>query len=227
MTTLVTLRPGLTLEAGAAASWARMEAERGRPLDVNRATVSRADQFEKYYAYLAYKAGRGPWAPLALHPDDSWHCYPTARAVDTDDDAWIRAHPDHGWRFVVKDEKWHAQYYPNLDKHRNDPAPAGTGKPITLEDIMTKTREAFYVLHEGNLFLGRQMGGLVHVQPVDLDVWSGGTQSAGYWNLKRTDENGKAVDDGPLMLEEPPTFDTQNNPDAWASVVRFCGGPGK
>lgn len=130
MTTLVTLRPGVSFEAEAAASWARMETERGRPLDVNRSTVSRAEQQKKYDDYRAYLAG-GPWAPLALPPDKSWHCEPIARASDTDDDEWIRAHPDHGWRFVVKDEKWHAQYYPHLDRHRGEGMPAGGGaRPI-------------------------------------------------------------------------------------------------
>lgn len=144
MTALITLRLGLTLEAEAAASWARMEAERGAPLDVNRSTVSRAAQQIVRDAYLAHLRG-GPWAPLALDPDDSWHCLPRARAVDTDDDAWIRAHPDHGWRFVVKDEKWHAQYYPELDRHRGEGFPARPVKstapapsPTIQEDTMIR-----------------------------------------------------------------------------------------
>jgi len=120
MTTLVTIRPNLSLEAEAAASWARMERDRGRPLDVNRSTVSRDAQMK---LYLDYVEGRSD--VLALHPDDSWHCLPRARAVDTDDHAWIRNRPAYGWRFVVPSEAWHAQYYPHLDQYRGQGFPAG------------------------------------------------------------------------------------------------------
>lgn len=130
MTTLTVLRPNLILEQEAAASWARMERERGRELDVNRSTVDRGAQME---LYLDYKEGRSN--VLALHPDESWHCYPRARAVDTDDDVWIRNHPDHGWRFVVRSERWHAQYYPELDKYRGTGNPANTKeKNMALDD---------------------------------------------------------------------------------------------
>lgn len=142
--TLVTLRPGLTLEAEAAASWARMEAAAGRRLDVNRSTVSRADQFKLYWAYVAYKNGTGPFAVLALHPDQSWHCEPRARAVDTDDDLWIRVRPSFGWRFVVRTEKWHAQYYPHLDQHRGQPAPSGQASSTPKEDDDMATKVYLY-----------------------------------------------------------------------------------
>lgn len=170
MTVLVTLRPGLSLEALAAESWARMEAARGRPLDVNRSTVSRASQFTYYYAYQRYLNG-GPWAPLALHPDNSWHCEPRARAVDTDDDAWIRGRPEYGWRFVVKSEKWHAQYYPEHDKFKGQPAGGGakplpTPQPSRKESDMlifqvTKTWDGggiqgqVYALAPGSLYVAR------------------------------------------------------------------------
>lgn len=121
-TNLVTLRPGLTLQAPAAASWARMEAERKDRLDVNSSYRDPAEQQKAYDAYRAYLNG-GPWAPLALRPELSWHC--KGLAVDTDDDQWVRDHPDHGWRFVVPTEKWHTQYYPELDKHAGEPAGGG------------------------------------------------------------------------------------------------------
>lgn len=124
---VTTLRPGLTLENEAAASWARMEHKKGSRLDVNRSTVPRAIQLSMFNAWNDWVAGRGPKPPhgRAIHPDYSWHCEPRARAVDTDDDAWIRNHPEYGWRFVVNDEKWHAQYYPELDKFRGTGFPAG------------------------------------------------------------------------------------------------------
>ena len=127
MTDLVTLRPGLKLRADAAGSWARMEADRGAPLDVNRSLASRKTQMEFYLAYQRYLHHGGPWAPLALHPDDSWHV--DGLAVDTDDDEWIREHPEYGWRFVVDSERWHAQYYPWLDLTRSRPA-GGNSTPL-------------------------------------------------------------------------------------------------
>lgn len=160
---MITLRPGLTLEAGAAASWARMEKRRGRPLDVNRSLASRAVQQKLYEDYLRYLAG-GPWAPLALPPDKSWHVL--GLAVDTDDDEWIRAHPDHGWRFVVASEKWHAQYYPNLDRHRSEGMPADeSAKPfptIGEEDTMFRARSSktghWYIIGETTVTLIRAGG---------------------------------------------------------------------
>jgi len=100
-----------------------MERDRGRQLDVNRSTESRDEQFTKYYAWIAFVNGTGPRPNhgRAIHPDESWHCLPRARAVDTDDDEWIRQHPEYGWRFVVKDERWHAQYYPEHDKFKGEP----------------------------------------------------------------------------------------------------------
>lgn len=126
---LVTLRPGLTLAPEAAASWARMEAARGSRLDVNssfRDPVEQQKARDAYLAWIAYQNGGpvAPWAPLALDPSKSWHCL--GLAVDTDDDAWLRANPDHGWRFVVSTEKWHAQYYASLDKYRSQGFPAGS-----------------------------------------------------------------------------------------------------
>lgn len=115
MLDLVTVRPGLTLLPEAAKSWVRMEQQLGRELDVNRSYADYDTQMALFLAYRAYLSGRGPEAPLALHPDDSWHC--RGLAVDTDDDQAVRAMPDHGWKFIVDSEVWHAQYYPGADQH--------------------------------------------------------------------------------------------------------------
>lgn len=137
MTTLVTLRPGVTFEAMAAASFARMERDRGKPLDVNFSTRAWDLQMSMYLAWEAYVNGKGPKPNhgRAIHPKYSWHVPPIARALDTDDDVWIRQHPEYGWLFVVADEKWHAQYYPNLDKFLGQP----TGNEQKEEEEMSIT----------------------------------------------------------------------------------------
>jgi hypothetical protein len=106
------------LDAPAAASVARIDAQLGRPLGLNRAGGSAAEQQEKRDAWLAYRAGTGPWAPLALPPEESWHCQ--GLAVDTDDPAREDVMPRNGWRFPVGGEPWHGQYYLHLDQHTND-----------------------------------------------------------------------------------------------------------
>jgi len=103
-----------------------MEHARGGELDVNRTTVDRDVQLKMWNDWRLFVSGLAPRPNhgRAIHPDESWHCLPRARAVDTDDDEWIRNHPEFGWRFVVRDEKWHAQYYPELDEYK------GTGMPV-------------------------------------------------------------------------------------------------
>lgn len=147
---LVTIRPGLKLREDAAASWVRMEAEHGGPLDVNRSTDAWDVQMQKYRDYLAYKAG-GPVAPLALHPSKSEHVWRGTDAstdkddtggiaVDTDDDAWIRAHGGaHGWEFNVPSERWHTEYRAHNDQHRADPGALGG----------TTDMPAYHIVHTG------------------------------------------------------------------------------
>lgn len=158
---LTSLRDGLTLEAEAAASWARMEAHIGR-LDVNRSYADWDTQMGLYNAYQRHLAG-GPWAPLALHPKYSMHCQ--GLAVDTDDDARVRANPRFGWVFNVPSEKWHAEYRPNLDQLRGTgfPQAAATGtavpfpapaEPLTLtEDSMRIISWAGHVFTVGQEYV--------------------------------------------------------------------------
>jgi hypothetical protein len=134
------------LRAGPAASIRRLDVRLGRPVDINRAYADYDQQMRYYLAYVAYVNGRGPWAPLALHPDKSWHC--KGLAVDSDDapgyrgplsvDIWR----EHGWLFEVREELWHGQYYTSMDKHYGEttsggatPFPdPGTNDPQPLED---------------------------------------------------------------------------------------------
>lgn len=137
MTTLVTVRAGLTLTPGAAASWVRMETELGRQLDVNRSYASWDVQYRYWVDWTTFSANPRAWRaanpgkpdpPLALHPSQSWHCL--GLAVDTDDDRVVRAMPAYGWRFVVLSERWHAQYYAHLDRYRGQRPAGGTSKPL-------------------------------------------------------------------------------------------------
>lgn len=173
MADMVTIRAGLSLDRPAAESWVRMERAKGSQLDVNRSTVSRVEQFKFYNAYRAYLNG-GPWAPLALHPDESWHCEPRARAVDTDDDKWIRDHPEHGWRFVVRSEKWHAQYYPHWDYYLNTPLYPNTGESTTANEM--EITEMFIAdMPNGSFLVVPQGSG--KPRAVVLDGGSGANQS--------------------------------------------------
>lgn len=113
------------LRPGPAASVRRLDVILGRPLDINSAYRDYAEQMRKYLAYVAYQNGRGPWAPLALHPDESWHC--KGMAIDTDDR--LAVFGEHGWRFEVRGEPWHGQYYTSLDKHYGETA-SGNVKPL-------------------------------------------------------------------------------------------------
>lgn len=127
-----------------AASLARVDRDMrsafGRAADINEAWRSPAAADENYRKYIAYLNG-GAWAPIALPGDKSVHCF--GYAVDTDDtsDAQMRIWNDHGWYWTVyRDgklvERWHLEYFPGRDNHRNDPAPAGVGNatPISVQE---------------------------------------------------------------------------------------------
>lgn len=108
----------------------RLDVLLGGPVDINRAYASYDEQMDKYIAYRAYVVGRGPWAPLALHPDKSWHC--KGLAVDSDDGPGMRGArltreqwKEHGWLFEVPSELWHGQYYTSLDTHYGETAGSG------------------------------------------------------------------------------------------------------
>jgi hypothetical protein len=106
--------------AAAASVW-RMDAQIGRPVDVNSAY---RDYEEQMRAYLNYQRDPKHY-PLALHPDYSWHCL--GMAIDTDDRLDIFA--ANGWRFVVSSEPWHGQYYAYLDQYYGQPA-GGDSRPF-------------------------------------------------------------------------------------------------
>lgn len=128
---LVTIRAGLTLQAPAAASWRRVEAKLGR-LDVNSSYRDYNTQLRAYQAYHAYQAGRGPWAPYAIHPDLSWHC--KGLAVDSDDAQRYRTTlAEYGWTQTATavGEWWHLDYLASRDKHVGEVAGGGS-KPLPI-----------------------------------------------------------------------------------------------
>lgn len=118
------------LAAPAAASLRRVDADLGRPADVNEAWRSpeTADEnYRKYQAYL-HDPKNNPWAPLAFPAAQSVHC--VGYAVDTDDTSpeQMKVWNDHGWYWTVYRngtliERWHLEYFPDRDNHRNDPDP--------------------------------------------------------------------------------------------------------
>lgn len=132
MSTLTTLRTNLTLQAEAAASWARAEARIGRLLDVNRSLASWDIQMRLYLAWLAFLNGTGPKVARALHPSKSMHVL--GLAVDSDDgyNATIVAIlAEHGWIRTAADEPWHFDYIASRDRFRGTGYPAGwMGRPF-------------------------------------------------------------------------------------------------
>lgn len=154
------------LAAAPAASLARvdvaMRSAFGRAADINEAWRSPEDADKNYRAYLRFLNG-GPWAPIALPGDKSIHCF--GYAVDTDDtsDAQMRIWNDHGWYWTVYRngklaERWHLEYFYNLDNHRNDPTPASTKAPTPIPEddmlIITATKSsADGLIQEGRTFV--------------------------------------------------------------------------
>ena len=121
--------------APAASIW-RIDVALGRPVDINSAYRDWDEQQEKRDAYLHFLRYGSPWAPLALEPEDSWHC--KGMAVDTDDNPrnnpqWAQVWADNGWRFEVQSEPWHGQYYTSLDKNYGKPA-GGGAVPLPTPD---------------------------------------------------------------------------------------------
>lgn len=178
---LVTVRPGLTLTPDAAASWVRMETELGRTLDVNRSYADWDAQMDFYEAYQRYLNG-GPWAPLALHPSESWHC--RGLAVDTDDDRVIREMPAYGWRFVVRIEEWHAQYYAYLDQYRGQ-RPAGLPpRPLPTQKDEESMLFITYRTRDGARVYARVMDDAAQREPL---------KTAQAWNSARGGERHQSV----------------------------------
>lgn len=154
-----------------AASLRRIDAQLGRPADINEAGRSpeQADENRrKWLAYERYLKG-GPWAPkapYALGSDQSVHCW--GYAADTDDSYNARAAAvwlDNGWGQTAlypnnpaKHEPWHREYREDRDNHRFDGKPAG-GSGATEEDDMSAQAEQ-YIADIRNAIFGPLNGGI-------------------------------------------------------------------
>ncbi len=126
MSTLATVRPGVTLQAEAAASLARVEARLGRLLDINRTIASWDVQMRLYLAWMAFLGGVGPRVARALHPSKSKHVL--GLAIDSDDGydrAVVALLAEHGWIRTASDEPWHFDYIASRDRFRGTGYPAG------------------------------------------------------------------------------------------------------
>lgn len=115
----------------------RIDAQLGRLLDINSAWRDPLEQEKLYTAYRNYVNGNGPWAPIALKPEDSVHC--DGEAIDSDDQsaAMVRILNDNGWyhtvyRNGVLVEPWHYEYFPAKDKYFGA-IPAGTEIDMPLD----------------------------------------------------------------------------------------------
>lgn len=126
-TNLVTIRPGVTFQADAAASFQRVEKRAGRRVDVNSTYRDWNAQMRLYLAYQRDPKNN----PLALHPDLSMHC--RGLALDSDDHTLMRSMGEYGWRGTVSSEPWHFDYFRTLDKHYGQPA-GGDERPLPIPE---------------------------------------------------------------------------------------------
>lgn len=135
------------LDAPAAASLARVDADLGRPLGVNSAGRTYAEQQDAYRKYLN---GTGAFA---ARPGTSPHEF--GNAIDTDDRfTWLLG--QHGWSRPLSFEPWHFVYYPRDDQHIGRPAgiPAGIPEeedmPLTDDDLNRIAKAVHnYKMHGG------------------------------------------------------------------------------
>lgn len=124
----------------------RIDKQLGRLLDINSAWRDPREQETFYTAYRNYVNGNGPWAPIALPPEQSVHC--KGEAIDTDDNnaSMTRILNNNGWFHTVFRngklvEPWHYEYDYKRDKYfgaipaGNDSTPFEEDMPLTQADV--------------------------------------------------------------------------------------------
>lgn len=141
--------------ARAAASIFRIDAQLGRPADVNEAWRSPEQANANRARWERFKAG-GPWAPYALGAEDSVHCW--GDAADSDD--WYDPYAAAvwragGWRQTARynddrDEPWHGEHFPHLDTLAGQPASTGgADMPLNNDDLIAILTAKFNVTQRG------------------------------------------------------------------------------
>lgn len=163
------------LNADAAASLWRVDAQIGHPLQITDA--GRTSEEQRHLVWL-YENGLGSYAA----PDgESPHQF--GNAIDTNE-RLVEVLHDHGWRRPLAFEPWHFVYWPNLDNYRN--APAGTGKSVvrTILDPVEDDMKLLFVTDsvDGNdvagwALLNTRTGKLITLR-TDVD---GGQENANSW----------------------------------------------
>lgn len=131
------------LDAAAAASIRRIDAALGHPLQTTETGRSFFTQEQHWLKYLR------DGYPIALNPNTPSE-HQKGQAVDSDEaQKHIALMEEHGWFRTVYRwvngkwtlvERWHFEYFPAKDKHRNaTPAPAGATSTPTKEMISMAT----------------------------------------------------------------------------------------
>lgn len=128
MVTLVTIAPGHSLAPAPAASYARMRAL-GCPAGITSSWRSPARQAYLYDGWVR----RLPGFAFALPPGSSQHERGYALDLKWDAAAWVRAHPEHGWRFTNRSEWWHVDYFLVTDV-ADIPTPVASGGVAPLPE---------------------------------------------------------------------------------------------
>ena len=160
-----TVRPGVQFTPDAAAAFrradAQVQAELGRPIDVNSTHRPWDTQLAMWHAWNAYVAGNGPYPghSKAVHPSESFHV--DGLALDSDD--WtntrvVQILADNGFirnRLYVPNEKHHFEYIRARDKHYGEPIFAGatTAPPEHEEDDMPGPNKKLIVWNNRHYFV--------------------------------------------------------------------------
>lgn len=155
------------LNADAAASLWRVDAQIGHPLQITDA--GRTWEQQAHLRWL-YETGQGSFA---AKPGESPH--EAGNAIDTNERLVEILH-DHGWRRPLAFEPWHFVYWANLDNHIND----------SVEDDMTPDQaqklEAIYAALFGPANVGApkttwakpfgEAPGEAHYGLLDISIYS-------------------------------------------------------
>lgn len=197
MVTLVPIAPGHSLAPAPAASYARMLAA-GCPLGITSSWRSPETQRYLYDGWMR----RLPGFAFALPPGSSKHEIGYALDLKAAAASWVRAHPEHGWRFTNPNEWWHVDYFLVADVANAPARPGGSipaPAPAAPEDDMRKDLDLVRRKDQAEVYIGDGLtrrhvrtadelkdlqyrltlaGGNPEVQVVDRIDWAGQAPTA-------------------------------------------------